>query len=136
MYVINSILQELKLDEYEEPVGEGETELEPILKVLLDYACEKGIIEDSIVYRDILDTKLMGLMTPYPREVIRKFQEMKAESAEKATDWWIWQKRFWVHGEATQTKKRLSLRKQTANLITPLHLLPVCVMANLNWIWC
>ena len=88
MYVINSILQELKLDEYEEPVGEGETELEPILKVLLDYACEKGIIEDSIVYRDILDTKLMGLMTPYPREVIRKFQEMKAESAEKATDWY------------------------------------------------
>ena len=88
IYVINSILQELKLDEYEEPAGEGETELEPILKVLLDYACEKGIIEDSIVYRDILDTKLMGLMTPYPREVIRKFQELKAESAEKATDWY------------------------------------------------
>ena len=88
VYVINSILQELQLDEYEEPAGEGETELEPILKVLLDYACEKGIIEDSIVYRDILDTKLMGLMTPYPREVIRKFQELKAESAEKATDWY------------------------------------------------
>ena len=88
IYVINSILQELQLDEYEEPAGEGETELEPILKVLLDYACEKGIIEDSIVYRDILDTKLMGLMTPYPREVIRTFQELKAESAEKATDWY------------------------------------------------
>ena len=88
IYVINSILQELQLDEYEEPAGEGETELEHILKVLLDYACEKGIIEDSIVYRDILDTKLMGLMTPYPREVIRKFQELKAESAEKATDWY------------------------------------------------
>ena len=88
IYVINSILQELNLDEYEEPAGTGETELEPILKVLLDYACEKGIIEDSIVYRDILDTKLMGLMTPYPREVIRKFQELKAESAEKATDWY------------------------------------------------
>ena len=88
VYVINSILQELQLDEYEEPTGAGETELEPILKVLLDYACEKGIIEDSIVYRDILDTKLMGLMTPYPREVIRKFQELKAESAEKATDWY------------------------------------------------
>ena len=88
VYVINSILQELQLDEYEEPAGEGETELEPILKVLLDYACEKGIIEDSIVYRDILDTKLMGLMTPYPREVIRTFQELKAESAEKATDWY------------------------------------------------
>ena len=88
IYVINSILQELQMDEYEEPTGEGETELEPILKVLLDYACEKGIIEDSIVYRDILDTKLMGLMTPYPREVIRTFQTLKAESAEKATDWY------------------------------------------------
>ena len=30
----------------------------------------------------------MGLMTPYPREVIRTFQELKAESAEKATDWY------------------------------------------------
>ena len=88
MYVINSILQELQMDEYEEPTGTEETELEPILKVLLDYACEKGIIEDSIVYRDILDTKLMGLMTPYPREVIRTFQTLKAESAEKATDWY------------------------------------------------
>ena len=87
-YVINSILQELEMDEYEEPAGESETELESILKVLLDYACEKGIIEDSIVYRDILDTKLMGLMTPYPREVIRTFQTLKAESAEKATDWY------------------------------------------------
>ncbi|MBR6542433.1 MAG: UDP-glucose--hexose-1-phosphate uridylyltransferase [Anaerotignum sp.] len=87
-YVINSILQELQMDEYEEPAGVGETELEPILKVLLDYACEKGIIEDSIVYRDILDTKLMGLMTPYPREVIRTFQTLKEESAEKATDWY------------------------------------------------
>ena len=87
-YVINSILQELQLDEYEEPTCEGETELEPILKVLLDYACEKGIIEDSIVYRDIFDTKLMGLMTPFPREVIKIFQQLKEISAEKATDWY------------------------------------------------
>ena len=87
-YVINSILQELQLDEYEEPTGEGETELEPIMKVLLDYACEKGIIEDSIVYRDIFDTKLMGLMTPFPREVIKIFQQLKEISAEKATDWY------------------------------------------------
>lgn len=87
-YVINSILQELRMDEYEAPAGTGETELEPILKVLLDHACEKGIIEDSIVYRDIFDTKLMGLMTPYPREVIHKFQTLKGESAEKATDWY------------------------------------------------
>ncbi len=87
-YVINSILQELRLDAYEEPAGKGETELEPILRTLLDYACEKGIIEDSIVYRDIFDTKLMGLMTPYPREVIKAFYERKAVSAEKATDWY------------------------------------------------
>lgn len=85
---MNRILQELHLDSYEEPVGEGEKELEAILKVLLDYVCEKEIIEDSIVYRDLFDTKLMGILTPFPREVIAKFRALLSENAENATDWY------------------------------------------------
>ena len=37
--------------------------LKALLKELLDYAVEKGLTENSIVYRDLFDTKLMGLLT-------------------------------------------------------------------------
>ena len=64
-------------------------ELEPVLKELLDYAVEKGIIEDSIVYRDLFDTKLMGCITPRPSEVIRKFREIYSQkSPSAATDYY------------------------------------------------
>nr|WP_317854799.1 UDP-glucose--hexose-1-phosphate uridylyltransferase [Chakrabartyella piscis] len=86
--VTNAILEALRLDEYIEPEWVGMENLECILRVLLDYACTEGIIEDDVVSRDLFDTKLMGLLTPYPREVIQKFMDLKAKSNEKATDWY------------------------------------------------
>ena len=62
IYITNSILAELKLSEYNEPSEEyTSVDLEETLCELLDYAVEAGIIEDSIVYRDLFDTKLMGI---------------------------------------------------------------------------
>ena len=87
-YVINRLIDEMKLDAYEEPTGEAETDLETILAVLLEDACKRELIPDSIVYKDLFDTKLMGVMTPFPREVIGKFRELHAEDPEKATDWY------------------------------------------------
>ena len=46
IYARNQILEVLKMDEYEEPEKDGEltgAALEKILKVLLDYAAEKGL---------------------------------------------------------------------------------------------
>lgn len=87
-FVINRLLDEMKMDAYIEPTGEVETDLEKILCVLLEEACKKEIIPDSIVYRDLFDTKLMGILTPFPREIIAKFQQLHAENPEKATDWY------------------------------------------------
>ena len=61
-YVINRLIDEMKLDAYEEPTGEAETDLETILAVLLEDACKRELIPDSIVYKDLFDTKLMGVM--------------------------------------------------------------------------
>ena len=84
----NRILDILRMDAYE-PSDEPQTEeLEEILKGLLDYACEKGICEDNVVARDLFDTRLMGALTPMPREVIGIFNTLYAESPEKATDWY------------------------------------------------
>ena len=49
--------------------------LEDVLKELLDEAVSRGIIEDSVVYRDLFDTKLMNCLTPRPAQVIEKFNE-------------------------------------------------------------
>ena len=89
IYSTNLILDVLKLDDYEEPEGNYEkVELEPVLKELLDYAVEKGLIEDSVVYRDLFDTRLMNCLMPRPSQVIKTFKEKYAVSPEEATDYY------------------------------------------------
>jgi len=86
-YITNVILETLGLCEYSDSAP-AEMPLEEILKALLDYAVEKGICADDITSRDLFDTKLMGALTPMPREVRRTFAALYAESPEKATDWY------------------------------------------------
>ena len=84
----NRLLEILQMDSYtpsDEPQSE---ELEEILTGLLDYACEKGLCEDNVVARDLFDTKLMGVLTPMPREVIAIFRQLYEKSPEAATDWY------------------------------------------------
>lgn len=92
VYTTNILLEMLKLDVYEEPAMakriETPKDLEETLKGLLDYAVEQGIIsEDSIVLRDLFDTKLMNALMPKPSEVIRTFWEKYDSSPKEATDY-------------------------------------------------
>ena len=87
IFTTNELLELLNLDEYEEPEETyTDVDLESTLAEILDYACENGLLEDSIVYRDLFDTRIMGLLTPRPHEVIRAFQELYAKSPKEATD--------------------------------------------------
>ena len=84
----NRILDILRKDDYE-PSNETQTEdLEEILGGLLDYAVAKGICDDGITAKDIFDTRIMGAVTPMPREVIRTFREKYAKNPVEATDWY------------------------------------------------
>ena len=86
-FITNQLLAPLQLDSYEP--GEVRTlSLEQILKGLTDYAVSKGIISDDITSRDLFDTKLMGIMTPLPREVRSKFSALYERSPEEATEWY------------------------------------------------
>lgn len=88
VYVTNRMLECLRLDEYEEPSKDfSNVNLEETLKELLDFAVEQNIIEDSIVYRDLFDAKLMACLMPMPHEVIERFYSLYEESPEKATDY-------------------------------------------------
>ena len=90
IYARNQILGALMLDEFEMPEGTVPCEdLEAILKELLDYAAETGVLkEDSVVYRDLLDTRLMNCLMPRPSEVEREFWRYYEESPKEATDWY------------------------------------------------
>ena len=88
MVLTNRLLDLLRKDDYE-PSDEVLTEdLEEILAGMLDYAVEKGICDDGITARDIFDTRIMGAVTPMPREVIRTFEEKYDRSPVEATDWY------------------------------------------------
>ncbi len=90
IYTINRLLELFQLDEYEEPGTPGEkAELEDILKNMLDYAADQGILkENSIGYRDLFDTKIMGLLTGRPNEIISRFRKLYEISPREATDYY------------------------------------------------
>lgn len=112
-YTINRLLELFELDDFQEvdkkledveetvkeaadPVfneaaaGSAEVpDLEEILTHLLDYAYEQGILKDnSIVFRDLFDTKIMGLLIPRPSEVVNRFQKLYKVSPKEATDYY------------------------------------------------
>lgn len=88
IYTTNLLLELFHEDNYEDTDIEGkEIELEEVLKVLLDEAVARGIIEDSIVYRDLFDTKMMNCLMPRPGQVQAEFAKKYEASPVEATDY-------------------------------------------------
>ena len=88
VWAVNRVLEILQLDGMETNAEVKSCNLEEILKVILDFAVEKGICEDSIVYKDLFDTKVMGVLTPRPSQVIKTFNDKYAVSPKEATDYY------------------------------------------------
>ena len=86
-YITNQLLMTMGLDSYEYEEAPA-LELEDILAGLLDDAVARGVCDDNITARDLFDTKLMGVLTPLPREVRAKFAALYADDPQKATDWY------------------------------------------------
>ena len=99
VYTTNRLLELFELDGYGEPFGtcpafckeerdRAVAALPKILEDMLDYAAQKGILkEDGVVYRDLMDTKIMGCLVGRPSEIIRRFWREYEKSPEAATDY-------------------------------------------------
>ena len=88
--VQNQSIEILKLTEWKDcEVSLQDETIEDILSPVIAYACENGIIEDTTNSKDNFDTKIMGVFTPFPREVIARFYEEYKKSPENATDWYF-----------------------------------------------
>ena len=87
-YTTNLLLDVFHEDDYEKPDSiEEPVNLEATLGELLDEAVKRGLIEDSIVYRDLFDTRLMNCLMPRPGQVQKEFWDKYKESPKEATDY-------------------------------------------------
>ena len=100
-YTINRLLELFGIDDIEDATFEAykkrepmtqesaEMALEGILDDMMAYAYEKGIMEEnSIVYRDLFDTKIMATLLDRPSVIRKKFRDLyQNESSEAATDY-------------------------------------------------
>ena len=101
VYTINRLLELFAVDDIEDETfakvenlpdwtqEEAEDALEGILSDMMDYAYEQGIMkENSIVYKDLFDTKIMGCLVACPSEVRKTFWNLyNNTSAQAATDY-------------------------------------------------
>ena len=87
-YTINLLLDVFHEDEYVEPEESfSDVDLEETLNELLDEAVKRGLIEDSVVYRDLFDTRLMNCLMPRPAQVQKEFWDKYQNSPQEATDY-------------------------------------------------
>jgi len=87
IYTTNLLLDLFQENDYEDIACDlSKIVLEDVLKELLDEACSRGIVEDSVVYRDLFDTKVMNCLMPRPAQVQKSFWEDYAVSPEHATE--------------------------------------------------
>ncbi len=87
IYTTNLLLDLFHEDDYEEPVIIPSEPLEDILRGLLDEACRRELIPDSIAYRDLFDTRMMNCLVPRPSQVQKEFKERYKRSPKEATDY-------------------------------------------------
>ncbi|MBP2631171.1 MAG: galactose-phosphate uridylyltransferase [Firmicutes bacterium] len=89
VYATNLLLGTLGVPEFlPMPIEETLETATPILEEMLAYAVEKNIIEDTILQRDLFDTKIMNCIMPRPSEIIGKFDALYQQSPEAATDFY------------------------------------------------
>ncbi|MDE7428191.1 MAG: UDP-glucose--hexose-1-phosphate uridylyltransferase, partial [Lachnospiraceae bacterium] len=108
IYTTNRLLELFQLEELEEggDVSMTVEELPTVLGEMMDYAYEQGIMtENSIVYRDLFDTKIMSQLVPRPGEVIRSFQEKYERDPKEATDY------FYKLSQDTDYIRRYRIKK-------------------------
>ena len=109
IYTTNRLLELFRLDELEEcseEVSMSVEELETVLAQMMDYAYAQGIMtENSIVYRDLFDTKIMSMLVPRPSEVISEFETRYEKSPMEATDY------FYKLSQDTDYIRRYRIKK-------------------------
>ncbi len=87
IYTTNLLLDLFHEEDYDEPASVPEEPLETILQKLLNEACARELIPNSIAYRDLFDTRIMNCLVPRPTQIRQTFWEKYKTSPTEATDY-------------------------------------------------
>ena len=131
IYIRNQLLMTMQLDDFTAPDSEVcYTDLESILKTLVDDAVARGVCADNSTARDLFDTKLMGVLTPRPSIVRANFEERyENEGPQAATDWFYkfsqdtdYIRRYRIKRDVNKRGRTLeSVLKQYQDTVKPMH---------------
>ena len=90
VYVTNRLIGFFGLDEYTAPEEvHAPRDLHLILEDMMSWAYSNGVMKsDTTAGKDLFDTAVMGVITPPPSAVIRRFNELCNKSSKDATDWY------------------------------------------------
>ncbi len=124
-WAVNQLLDVLELDSFEPVEVPAEMQLEDILGRLLDDAVARGVIDGNITARDLLDTKLMAVLTPRPSWVTAQFQSRLAKGGKAATDW------YYAFSQDTDYIRRYRIAKDV-KWVTPTEYGDLDITINLS----
>ena len=79
IFAVNSLLDALGESSLDEAAQPARLPLPELLEQLTQHAVDKGLCEDNQVARDLFDTRLMGVLTPFPHEVRARFRALYAQ---------------------------------------------------------
>lgn len=87
--VRNQLIDAIGLENWENPEEISETRsVQAILDDIIEYSCKNGIIPETNASKDLFDTKIMGIFTPLPSSVRKKFYSEYENSPKNATEWY------------------------------------------------
>lgn len=85
IYARNLLLGDLGLEQY---VSQSRRLPFPdCLELLCCFGVQQGLCGDTVAQRDLLDTRLMGRLTPPPSQVIGRFRRLYEQEPRAATDY-------------------------------------------------
>lgn len=126
VYVTNRLLELFERIEYTEESVTRERDLADILADLLDYAVAQGILkEDTVTMRDLFDTKIMGILTPPPSVIQRRFSEIYRVDPKLATEY------YYKFSQATNYIRRDRIAKDE-KWVTETEYGPIDITINLS----
>lgn len=128
VYVTNQLLEFFALTDYPSTF-ETDVEERPlhlILEDMLTFACQTGLLEeDTVTLKDLMDTKIMGLLTPMPSTIRRTFQEKYSVSPKEATDY------YYEFSQATNYIRRDRIARDE-KWVTDTEFGPIDITINLS----
>ena len=80
VFALNRVLEMMQLDAADTQAAIDQRPLHEILEALTENAVQRGVCDDNQVARDLFDTRLMGVLTPFPHEVRAKFNALYQQS--------------------------------------------------------